>query len=228
MWIRGRLWELFEFVDGNFTALELAAQYSRLSKIHKGNPEEEQILQDAFSILNAPLTRQFYHGCHMVMRHIKDDIGDSSFEQAESEIWDGIWGWVSQRWQPPPDELVNALVIKYRRKEKPEVKTKDGQERYQKAAPGNVRPSKSRNYPAAKRKSIAILLAIFFAFWTWLYTYKKDSRKFWINLGVSIVTFGLWVIVAWIWAIIDTALKPAEFYRKYPDANPVSPKRAAP
>ena len=68
-----------------------------------------------------------------------------------------------------------------------------------------------------KDKTVAILLAVFLAFWTWVYTYKKDAWKFWLNLVLSIVTLGFWSIVAWIWAIIDVSVKPQEFYNNYPN-----------
>ena len=32
----------------------------------------------------------------------------------------------------------------------------------------------------AKKKWVAIVLAVFFNFWAWLYTYKKSYKKFWI------------------------------------------------
>lgn len=66
-----------------------------------------------------------------------------------------------------------------------------------------------------KDKTTAILLAVFLGFWTWLYTYRNDSWKFWLNLILTIITFFLWGIVSWIWAIIDTAIKPDEYYKNY-------------
>jgi hypothetical protein len=40
-------------------------------------------------------------------------------------------------------------------------------------------------------KLAAILLAVFLGFWTWVYTYKKDSMKFWIGLTVYFITFAI-------------------------------------
>lgn len=108
LWTRGRLWEIFGFTNGDFTALELAAEYSRLVKLYKSSPEEKQVLEDAFAILNAPLTRRFFEGCRMEMERIRHEIGDSEFEQSESKIWADLWGWVSRRWQPPPEGLISA------------------------------------------------------------------------------------------------------------------------
>jgi hypothetical protein len=66
-----------------------------------------------------------------------------------------------------------------------------------------------------KDKTTAVLLAVFLCFWTWCYTYKKDAWKFWLNLGLGVVTVGHWLIVAWIWAVIDAARRPKEFYSDF-------------
>lgn len=66
-------------------------------------------------------------------------------------------------------------------------------------------------------KLAAILLAVFLGFWAWLYTYERDTAKFWVNLGLTIVTLGIWGIVGWIWAIVDTSSRPDEFYQQYPN-----------
>jgi len=72
-----------------------------------------------------------------------------------------------------------------------------------------------------KDKTVAILLAVFLAFWTWLYTYRKDAWKFWLGLGLNLTVFNpVWTwliffapnIAIWIWAIVDAATKPREFY----------------
>ena len=66
-----------------------------------------------------------------------------------------------------------------------------------------------------KSKTTAVLLTVFLGFWAWLYTYKKAPWKFWLNLGLTIITFGIWYIVAWIWAIIDTVRRPSKWYESY-------------
>jgi len=38
-----------------------------------------------------------------------------------------------------------------------------------------------------KKKSTAIFLAIFFSYWSWLYTYKKNITKFWICFSINII-----------------------------------------
>ncbi len=68
-----------------------------------------------------------------------------------------------------------------------------------------------------KDKTVAILLAVFLGFFTWIYTYKKDAWKFWLNLALTIITFGLWNPIAWVWAMVDSILKPSEFYKEFPN-----------
>ena len=40
---------------------------------------------------------------------------------------------------------------------------------------------------STKTKTNAVLLAIFFGFGTWFYTYKKDVKKFWLACVFSLV-----------------------------------------
>ncbi|MGH8980359.1 MAG: hypothetical protein ACRDWE_04975 [Acidimicrobiales bacterium] len=69
-----------------------------------------------------------------------------------------------------------------------------------------------------------MLLAVFLSFWTWVYTYKRDRKKFWVGLLVG--TAGLLVHITllgaivpfavWVWAIADTVSKPKKWYGSYP------------
>jgi TM2 domain-containing membrane protein YozV len=76
-----------------------------------------------------------------------------------------------------------------------------------------------------KSKVVSILLAVFFSFFTWLYTYKTDSNKFWIGAVLSVVGIFLWFfflgwlvwLPLWIWSIVDTATKPDAWYAHYPN-----------
>ena len=70
----------------------------------------------------------------------------------------------------------------------------------------------------SKDKTPAVLLAVFLGFWTWCYTYKKDAWKFWLNLGLSVVSIGFWAPVAWIWAVVDAVRRPKEFYANFNQA----------
>lgn len=72
---------------------------------------------------------------------------------------------------------------------------------------------------------MAILLAVFLTFWTWLYTYKKNATKFWVGLGVAVIgaltavlIIGDFILLGlWVWAIVDVATKPAEYYQRFPN-----------
>ncbi|HET9072837.1 MAG TPA: hypothetical protein VFN60_13055 [Acidimicrobiales bacterium] len=72
-------------------------------------------------------------------------------------------------------------------------------------------------------KSIAVGLAVFLAFWTWLYTYGRDKRKFWAGLALDIVGLALlttgagWMVLVgvWIWAIVATVSRPVREYELY-------------
>lgn len=83
-----------------------------------------------------------------------------------------------------------------------------------------------------KDKTVAVLLAVFLGFWTWCYTYKKDAWKFWLNLALFAVSIGFWGPVAWIWAVVDAARRPKEFYINFNQSvsgqTSSSPVRAMP
>jgi hypothetical protein len=94
---------------------------------------------------------------------------------------------------------------------------------------GNTPPQQPMvGYPVERKdKTVAVLLAVFLGFWTWIYTYKKDTWKFWLSLGLHLTLFNpLWTwilaflpnIALHIWAIIDTAVKPQQFYDYYPNS----------
>jgi hypothetical protein len=71
--------------------------------------------------------------------------------------------------------------------------------------------------PNPKVKSTSVILAVLFGVFGWLYTYQQDSWKFWLNLALTIVTIGIWGIVAWVWAIIDVSVRPSEWYQAFPN-----------
>lgn len=80
-----------------------------------------------------------------------------------------------------------------------------------------------------KDKMVAVLLAVFLGFWAWIYTYHKDAWKFWVNLGVlaalialilptffmSLLFLPFAAFGSWLWALIDVAIKPDEYYSDY-------------
>jgi hypothetical protein len=69
-----------------------------------------------------------------------------------------------------------------------------------------------------KEKATAVVLVVLFGLFGWLYTYQRDSWKFGVNLAMTVVTIGFWGIVAWVWAIVDAAVKPSEWYAGFPNA----------
>lgn len=80
---------------------------------------------------------------------------------------------------------------------------------------GTRQPSKSR--------AIAVVLAVFFSFWSFLYTYRRARWKFWLGLGLDGFTFALslgtrvgaisavWLATSfavWLWSVIDRSVTP--------------------
>jgi hypothetical protein len=68
-----------------------------------------------------------------------------------------------------------------------------------------------------KSKTTAVVLVVLFALFGWIYTYQRDAWKFWLNLALTVVTVGIWGVVAWVWAIIDMAVRPSEWYAAFPN-----------
>jgi hypothetical protein len=54
----------------------------------------------------------------------------------------------------------------------------------------------AQSFPASptpsKNKTTAVLLAVFLSFWTWLYTFKTDKKKFIVCLALAILMPLLW------------------------------------
>ena len=38
-----------------------------------------------------------------------------------------------------------------------------------------------------RKKEVAVILAVFFSAWSWLYTYRQNVTKFWVGLGVAML-----------------------------------------
>ncbi len=83
-----------------------------------------------------------------------------------------------------------------------------------------------------KEKSTAILIGLFLSFLTWLYLYEKNAIKFWVGLSVSVIFLIItkilyykltpyWflalipVVIIWIYAIIDVAIKDEDYYKTF-------------
>jgi hypothetical protein len=86
----------------------------------------------------------------------------------------------------------------------------------------------SRQRNGGKSKTIAIILAVLFSYWTWLYTFKRDRVKFVIALILSLAVFAGYYVVSrlsyvsltlslllWLWPLADTIIKKAEWYAGY-------------
>lgn len=78
-----------------------------------------------------------------------------------------------------------------------------------------------------KDRSIAIILAVFFSFVTWAYTYERTKTGFWVGLLVTLATFvlaiatgsgliGILNVVVWITAIVSAARRSKDYYLLYP------------
>lgn len=100
---------------------------------------------------------------------------------------------------------------------------------------GDIKTSSKREAaynPYAKSKATAVVLAVFFGYWSWVYTYGKNGFKFWVafvgapavivaiahflnSYGTLFIFLGLAVI--WIWAIADNAMRSDSFYENYPN-----------
>ena len=81
---------------------------------------------------------------------------------------------------------------------------------------------------SSKDKTTALLLALFFGAWTYVYTFKVDKEKFFIFLGsFLLVTFMfpltyynlIPMCLFWIGSIIETANRSQQFYIDYDSIN---------
>lgn len=87
-----------------------------------------------------------------------------------------------------------------------------------------------------KSKLSAIILAIFFGFWSYLYTYYYDSTKFWLIIIMNIIAIPitlyfalkvssgafifLWIflgVFSYTWPILNHLIRPASVYKNYPN-----------
>jgi uncharacterized membrane protein YvbJ len=78
---------------------------------------------------------------------------------------------------------------------------------------------------SSKSKPTAVILAVFFGCFSWLYTYKRDKWKFWAGIAAVVAAVALlgiyitftWtvVMVVWVAAIVDTVVKKERWYVTY-------------
>jgi hypothetical protein len=53
------------------------------------------------------------------------------------------------------------------------------------------------SYNYGKSKSAAVVLAVFLGTWSWLYTYKANSHKFWLTFSITLLLV--------VWSVISIA-----------------------
>lgn len=76
-----------------------------------------------------------------------------------------------------------------------------------------------------KDRSVAILLALFLSFVTWSYTYRRDARKFWLGLVLTVASgllalaswgFAVVGVAVWIVAVVDATRRDERWYLDFP------------
>lgn len=80
-----------------------------------------------------------------------------------------------------------------------------------------------------KRRWLAVLLAVLFGPWTYLYTWQRDRQKFVALLAFSIAigvlanlvlhALDLLSLLVWLYCVYDTIARSDEFYAQYPELN---------
>ncbi|MDA3822368.1 MAG: hypothetical protein PF450_07150 [Bacteroidales bacterium] len=73
----------------------------------------------------------------------------------------------------------------------------------------------NNKYVHKKSKTAAVLISVFFGIFGWAYTYKYDAWKFWLSLALTVVSFGIFGLFAYVWVVIDQAVKPSELFEDY-------------
>jgi len=74
-----------------------------------------------------------------------------------------------------------------------------------------------------KKKWVAVVLAVIFAFWTFLYTFQVDKKRFWTAFAVFVVARfaggigGFVDLGIWVWSIVMASRRPESFYTNYPN-----------
>jgi len=83
-----------------------------------------------------------------------------------------------------------------------------------------------------KTKMSAVLIAIFLGIFVWIYTIKKSAPKFIVGFFVPFGIFSIYLMTdliffmwlfflagfaMWLWALIDTSIKPESFFENYPN-----------
>ena len=91
---------------------------------------------------------------------------------------------------------------------------------------GTPAQSQAIKYVTGKSKTTAVLLAVFLGYWSWLYTFKVDKAKFFIGLGLQVITY----ILVFVWlaelAVAQTVYAQCvsdNWYSDYGDVSTCDP-----
>ena len=91
---------------------------------------------------------------------------------------------------------------------------------------GTPAQSQAINYVTGKSKTTAVLLAVFLGFWSWLYTFKVDKAKFFIGLGLQVITYILvfvWLAELAVAQSVYAQCVSENWYSDYGDASTCDP-----
>ncbi len=86
---------------------------------------------------------------------------------------------------------------------------------YQSLNPNEEMADYEREAKKLKRKSLAVLLAVLFGPFGWIYIYKKNRWKFWLDVSLTILMLPVWWAAAWAWPIVDISMKPKSYFERY-------------
>ena len=59
-----------------------------------------------------------------------------------------------------------------------------------------------------------IILSLILGPFSWLYTYRKENVKIWVNFGLSLATFGVYYfMIAYPWSVVNAIFRKEKFYK---------------
>ena len=105
----GKFWEIFGFSDDSFNSIQLGNKYAEL--LAGESPEDSQLIDIVFSVLNAPISRQIYKLCREAMGTIERTIGEAKFKNKEREIWHLLWAYCSSGWREPTPQIIEQIKV---------------------------------------------------------------------------------------------------------------------
>lgn len=109
LWESGKFWEIFGFSDDSFNSIRLGSKYAEL--LSSASPAESQIIDSAYSVLNAPISRHIYLLCREVMNELESNIGKTKYRAKARIIWHQLWAYCSNGWREPTPDVVNDIKV---------------------------------------------------------------------------------------------------------------------